>query len=388
MNVYLDWAATSVPDPDICRKVSECSTEFYGNPSSQHQEGQKASRVLEESRERCARALGVKASEIIFTSGGTESNNMVLLSFLRKPSRGTVILSPIEHPAILEPAEVLREAGYRIKFIKPEPDGIITVQTLEKALTEDTRLVTVMAVNNETGAIQPVSQLADAVHRYAAEHGRKIHFHCDAVQGTGKVSIDFSDSNIHSFSISGHKLRGPRGIGILVLKNQIQCVVQGGHQESGIRPGTENTPAIFGMSLALEQAMTNLDRNISQAHTLMDGLISRLSQDQAYTIIPQSRPEHPEKYSPYIISLAAVPVPGEIMARVLDDSGFCVGTGSACSNRKKSLSKTLEAMKVPEETSFSRIRVSIGYTTLQEDLESFMEALDRQSRIMLKTYRK
>ena len=387
MSIYLDWAATAVPDPVILKDIYDCSLKTFGNPSSVHQAGQEASAVLEECRTRCAAALGVKKEEVYFTSGGTESDNIVLLSLLRKPSRGTVLVSAIEHPAVLEPAAVLADNGYKVAYLKPGADGIIRQGTLEKALTPDTKLVTVMAVNNETGAVQPVHQLAAAVQRYAQECGHKIHFHCDAVQGTGKVKLDFADPNIHSWAISAHKIQGPRGAGILVLKNTIQTMVRGGGQENGIRPGTENTAAIYGMTIALEKALADLDKNSAHAYHIMDTLLEKLGKNPAYTIIPANRKSGDEHYSPYVLSLAATPIPAEVLARTLDDKGICVGTGSACSNRKKGQSKTLAAMGVADNISFSRIRVSIGYITTEEEIEQFIQTLDQESSILRKALR-
>ena len=387
MELYLDWAATAVPDPDIIKASYDCALSTFGNPSSVHQTGQQASAVLEECRIRCAEALGVKKEEIFFTSGGTESDNIVLLSLLRKPSRGTVLVSAIEHPAVLEPAAVLAENGYKVAYLKPGADGIIKTTALEKALTPDTKLVTVMAVNNETGAIQQVHELAAAVQNYAKECGHKIHFHCDAVQAAGKVKLNFADPAIHSWAISAHKIRGPRGAGILVLKNTIQTMVRGGGQENGIRPGTENTAAILGMTLALEKALAELDKNSIHAYKLMDSLIEKLGKNSAYTIIPENRKPGDEHYSPYILSLAATPIPAEVLARTLDDKGICVGTGSACSNRKKGQSKTLSAMGVSDNVSFSRIRVSTGSTTTEEDIEEFIRILDQESSILRKALR-
>ena len=387
MSIYLDWAATAVPDPDIIKASYDCALRTFGNPSSVHQTGQQARAVLEECRIRCAKAMGVKKEEIYFTSGGTESDNIVLLSLLRKPSRGTVIVSAIEHPAVLEPAAVLAENGYKVSYLKPGADGIIKPGTLEKALTPDTKLVTIMAVNNETGAVQPVHQLAAAVQNYAKECGHKIHFHCDAVQGTGKVALNFADPAIHSWAVSAHKIRGPRGAGILVLKNTIQTMVRGGGQENGIRPGTENTAAIYGMTLALEKALSDLDKNSTHAYHLMDTLLTTLGKNPAYTIIPENRKPGDKDYSPYVLSLAVAPIPAEVLARTLDDKGICVGTGSACSNRKKGQSKTLAAMGVADDISFSRIRVSTGSTTTEEDIEQFIRTLDQESGILRKALR-
>ena len=376
-----------MPDPEILQKTYECSKQTFGNPSSVHQTGQAASAILEECRVRCAAALGVKKEEVFFTSGGTESDNIVLLSLLRKPSRGTVLVSAIEHPAVLEPAAVLAENGYKAAYLKPGADGIIKVSTLERALTPDTKLVTIMAVNNETGAIQPVHELAAAVQNYAQHCGHKIHFHCDAVQGTGKVKLDFADPNIHSWAISAHKIRGPRGAGILVLKNTIQTMVRGGGQENSIRPGTENTAAIYGMTLALEKVLADLDKNSTHAYKLMDTLLTALAKNPTYQVIPESRKPGDAHYSPYVLSLAATPIPAEVLARTLDDKGICVGTGSACSNRKKGQSKTLAAMGVADDVSFSRIRVSIGSTTTEKEIAEFIQTLDQESSILRKALR-
>ena len=387
MCIYLDWAATAVPDSDIIKASYNCALSTFGNPSSVHRTGEAARAILEECRTRCASAMGVKKEEVYFTSGGTESNNAVLLSLLRKPSRGTVLVSAIEHPAVLEPAAVLAENGYKVAYLKPDSDGIIKPSTLEKALTPDTKLVAVMAVNNETGAVQPVHQLAAAVHNYASECGHKIHCHCDAVQGTGKVQLNFADPAIHSWAISAHKIMGPRGAGILVLKNTIQTMVRGGGQENGIRPGTENTAAIYGMTLALEKAIADLDKNWAHASHLMNTLLEALGQNQTYTIIPTNRKPGDTDYSPYVLSLAATPIPAEVLARTLDDKGICVGTGSACSNRKKGQSKTLAAMGVADDISFSRIRVSVGSTTTEDEIAQFIQILNQESSILRKALR-
>ena len=250
MNTYLDWAATSVPDKEIIRKTAETAIEIYGNPSSKHGEGLKAKELLEKSREICSESLSVPVKSIFFTSGGTESNNMALFSLLRKKKRGKLLISSIEHPAVSEPCRILKEAGFTVIKINPGKDGIIKPESFLKHLDTDVQFAAMMLVNNETGAVQPVKETAALIKNFAKENNTKIHFHCDAVQGIGKIRVDVSDKNIDTVSISAHKFSGPRGCGLLIINSMLLPLFSGGGQEAGKRAGTENLPGIYGTALA------------------------------------------------------------------------------------------------------------------------------------------
>ena len=378
MSTYLDWAATSVPDPEIIKKSAETASEIFGNPSSLHSEGLKAKNLLEKSREICAKSLSVQNKNIYFTSGGTESNNIALLSLLRKKKRGKILVSSIEHPAVSEPCKILKEAGFTVIMINPEKNGIARPESFMKQMDSDVQFVSLMLVNNETGAVQPVHETASAVKKYAKDNSLKIHFHCDAVQGIGKVSFNPADNNIDTVSISAHKFSGPRGCGILVVNSSIMPLFTGGGQEGGLRAGTENLPGIHGTALALEKAVNNFSERHNKAEKLYKLLFDRLSSVRACEIIPDERKRSDENYSPYILNTSFKPVPAEVLTRVLSDRGFCISSGSACSSNNKKHSDTLSAMKIDNKKAFSAVRISTGFTTTEDDINNFCDALEEE----------
>jgi len=380
VSVYLDWAATAPPDPEILELSSKAALEFPGNPSSAHPAGLAARVALEGARERVARALGVAAGSVIFTSGGTESNHLPMLSLLQRPARGSIALSAIEHPSVSELAKSLAAAGWRVHSIPCDRDGIVSPEAVVSALHEDTALVCVMAVNNETGAIQPVAEIARAL-RSATGPGtgrRPAHFHVDAVQAVGKVLIDLKADGIDTASASAHKIAGPRGIGILVANRAFEPFVRGGGQEGGTRPGTENLAGAMALALALERARLDHSR-LDRARGLMARIVSGLRSIPGVTTIPASRGETDPRFSPWILQAATANVPGEVLVRVLGERGIFVSTGSACSSKKKSR-PVLEAMGVSAETRQNAFRVSIGPTTSDGDVDAFLAELDRATR--------
>lgn len=236
-----------------------------------------------------------------------------------------------------------------------------------------------MLVNNETGAVQPVRETAALIKKYAKENSIKIHFHCDAVQGIGKVKFDVSDKNIDTVSISAHKFSGPRGCGLLIINSMLLPLFSGGGQESGTRAGTENLPGIYGTALALKKAAEDFEEKYANAEKLFSILYSRVSRVKGAEIIPASRPVNSENYSPYILNLTIPPVPAEVLTRVLSDKGFCISSGSACSSINKKHSDTLSSMNIDNRKAFSAIRISTGYTTTEEDVNSFCDALEEEA---------
>jgi cysteine desulfurase len=375
MKGYLDWAATSIPDPEIIDKTASAAKKIFANPSSKHSEGIKAKELLDKSRKICASALSVPEKNIIFTSGGTESNNIAVLSLLRKKKRGKILISAIEHPAVSEPCRILKESGFKVVKINPDIDGIVKPESVIKHLDNDVQFVSVMLVNNETGAIQRAAEIAASVKQFASENSTKIYFHCDAVQGTGKVKFNFSDKNIDSISVSSHKFSGPRGAGILIVNTSVLPLLSGGGQESGIRPGTENLASIYGMSLALKKTAASIDERGIKSKKLLSLLYSHLTEIKGGEIIPSSREIDDSRYSPYILNITFPPVPAEVLTRILSDRGFCISSGSACSSINKKHSDTLLAMKIDNKKAFSAVRISTGYTTTEEDIEAFCSIL-------------
>lgn len=377
---YFDWAATSPADEDILQESLAISIKSWGNPSSVHQIGKNAALVLQEARSTAAKALGVKAENIYFTSGGTESDQIPLLSILNKPQKGTVLISSIEHPAIREQALALKKCGCNVVQIPCDSKGIICVESLEKLITNDTMLVCVMAVNNETGAIQPIYQIADLLKK-VSQGKRKPKFHVDCVQAAGKIPLDLNYDGIDSAALSAHKICGPRGIGIFYSKNPIEPFLCGGGQEKGIRSGTENLFGAVAFSKCLERYFIKKNDNIAiqkynEQVEITNSFIKKLSELKGCTIIPENRAnlEDSSLYSPWVIQASFKNIPGNVMLRALDSKGFFISTGSACSTKKQSR-PILEAMNVNKDLRESSVRFSFGPHTTQKAIDELFDAV-------------
>ena len=375
---YFDWAATSPADEVILREALEKTLENWGNPSSVHQIGKDARNLLEEARNNVSKVLGVKSDSVYFTSGGTERNQIVLLSMLNKLQKGTILISSIEHPAIREQAAALKKTGWNIVSIPADKYGIITPDAVEQLLTDDTMLVCVMAVNNETGSIQPVYQIADLItEKYKGK--RKPKFHVDCVQAAGKIPLNLNYSGIDSAALSAHKICGPRGIGILYMKDAQEAFLRGGGQEKGIRSGTENVFGALAFSKCLEKYFilnetSKTYTEFTKQKTVTENFVKKLSELKGCTIVPEGRLEAPDNFSPYVVQAAFDKIPGNVMLRALDAKGFCISTGSACST-KKANRPVLEAMHVPANIRETAVRFSFGPITTEESIEELFEEI-------------
>ncbi len=352
---YFDWAATSPADEDILKEAVEATLQNWGNPSSSHEVGKKAHGLLEEARERAAKALGLPASSIYFTSGGTESDQIPLLAQLCKPAKGTVLISSIEHPAVREQAFALKNCGWNVVQLPVDKNGIVTPESVTGCLTSDTTLVCIMAVNNETGSIQPIYEIADAITAWAADK-RKPKLHVDCVQAAGKIQLNLAYPGIDSAALSSHKICGPRGIGILYMKDTIDVFLRGGGQEKGIRSGTENVLGALAFSLALERYYNKEKPELEAASAKF---VEDLSKLKGCTLVPPGRLQAPELFSPYVVQAAFDHIPGNVMLRALDSKGFYISTGSACSS-KKNKRPVLEAMHITPQLSENAVRFSFG----------------------------
>ncbi len=371
---YFDWAATSPIYPESLEKYIDVSAKFFYNSSSVYSKGLETNKLLNFSRLECAKLLGVSEENIFFTSGGTESNNIVISSFINRLSKGTILVSEIEHPSVLNPILELEKYGYKIEKLKPNKEGIITPETLAKKLKKDVKLIAIMLVNNETGAIQPIKELAEATHKYEKLIGKKIHFHCDIVQAVGKIEVNIKELNISSASISAHKFSGPKGIGILYLDKKLETIYKGGGQESGIRSGTQNLPAIVTMVQSLRIATSSIVPNQKIAKTIKKYLISKLKEIEGVKIIS----ENSKNYSPYILTISPVGIPAEVTMRILDEKGLYVSNGSACSsNSKKKDNYVLKSMGISQDAIKSSIRISWGHSTTLKDAEKLIEELKK-----------
>lgn len=382
--LYFDWAATAMVEEDIVREAAEIAIQHFGNPSSLHFLGSHAKNLLTQIRSDCAKALQVKPETIFFTSGGTEANHLPLLSLLQRPAPGTIIISAIEHPAVREQAEMMRHCGWKVIQVAPDGAGIVPVAAIEKVLTSDTVLVCLMAVNNETGAIQPVYQVADLLNKFAKETGkRRPKLHVDCVQAAGKIPLSLSHPGIDSAALSAHKIGGPRGIGILYLAQRFEGFVRGGGQEQGIRSGTENIAGAWAFGKCLERHFLS-EKNregaafqrFVQQKNMTDNFIAQLKDIKGCRLIPEARDTDAlkDKFSPWIVQAAFEGIPGEVLVRALSEKSIAISTGSACSSRKLSR-PVLEAMGVSKELATNGVRFSFGPATQQQELDKLIAAL-------------
>lgn len=373
---YFDWAATSPVDSDIAKESLEESLINWGNPSSIHSIGKTANEVLTQARHRAAKSIGVSSDNIYFTSGGTESDHLALLSVLSKPVKGRILISSIEHPALREEAEAIKKLGWEVISLQADKDGIITPENVVEHLTNDTYLVTVMAVNNETGVIQPIYKIADAINKWS-QGRRKSKFHVDCVQAAGKIPLNLSYKGIDSAALSSHKICGPRGIGILYLKDPIDSFLRGGGQEKGIRSGTENLFGALAFSKCLERYYMQEGKeknNFEFKEDYSNEFLEKISKLKGTTIIPPSRMEKKELFSPYVIQAAFKNIPGKVMLRALDAKGFSISTGSACSARKNKR-PVLEAMHINSDLQETSVRFSFGPHSTKEGIEDLYQAV-------------
>ncbi|AEJ19464.1 Cysteine desulfurase [Gracilinema caldarium DSM 7334] len=373
---YFDWAATTPPFPELYNILAQAP---FGNPSSRHREGREARQALEDARRRCAQVLGVKPEQLIFTSGGTESNALALQSLLVRHSTAGLLYGATEHPSVRENAEQLQRLYIPVASIPAERDGRIGIEavlkTMEKARERNlpVRMLAIMAVNNETGAITDIETIVQTVRQLP---GPALHIHTDLVQTIGKVPFSLAGSGIDSAAISAHKLGGPRGIGLLYLKRPLIPLTRGGEQEWGFRPGTENVAGALAMAYCLEQLATpdKLVKHYEAAQQRMAQLISGLKKSGNCMLIPEDRQEQDPRFSPYILQAAFPGIPGEVMVRALDDAGIAISTGSACSSGKIER-PVLKAMGIDADTSFCSVRFSQGWATTEQDIETLLHAV-------------
>ena len=374
---YFDWAATAPqdnisPSTDDIPAVTADKVPF-GNPSSRHFEGRSAKEALESARSRCAAVLGIKPETLYFTSGGTEANCISLFSNLLRPA-GRITCSLAEHPSITENVDVLNKLGKPTGKLPVDVFGRLSPEILEKILEKysDTRYAAIMYVNNETGAINNIKSIND----FFKNNKKPVHFHCDMVQAAGKIPIDLSFCDSASFS--AHKIGGPRGIGLLYLRRNCEVLYSGGGQERKIRPGTENTLGALAMAHCLEKhaASNIIETEYAKALSRMKYLMDAIDKTGRCVIIPAERKENEDIFSPYILQAAFMEIPGEVMVRALDDLGFAISTGSACSS-STSERPVLKAMGIDEKTMRCGIRISQGWSTTDEEIDFLADAIKK-----------
>jgi cysteine desulfurase len=357
--IYLDNNATTPLLPAVWDAMRPFLTEVYGNPASAHRVGQRARRALEDAREQTAALLDAHPDEVIFTSGGTEANNLALFGLTGEPP-GHLIVSPIEHPSVREPVGQLERAGFAVSRLPVGRDGVVSAAALSELLRPETRLVSVMLANHETGAVQPVAQLAAAVAGRAA-------FHCDAVQAVGKRPVRFHELGVTTLSLSGHKFHGPKGVGALLVRRGTRLRPQfwGGHQQQGRRPGTEPVALAVGLARALELWHQQADARIAHVTRLRQHFLSRLRE----TAAPVALNGPAEGGLPHTLNLSFPGCRAEALLMALDLAGVACSTGSACSSGSLLPSPVLKAMSVPEDVLHSAMRFSFSALLTEAELE-------------------
>ncbi len=369
--IYLDHAATTPLDEEVFNEMKPYFSEKFGNASSLHSFGREAREAMENSRKKIAKMLNAKPNEIIFTSGGTESNNLAIKGIvLANKNKGNhIITSKIEHPAVLEVFKSLEKEGIKTTFIGVDNKGVINLEELKKAINEKTILVSIMFANNEIGSIQPIEEIG----KICKNQKHKVYFHTDAVQALGKEKIDVRKMNIDLLSASGHKIYGPKGIGVLHINQdaKIEGIQQGGGHEFHLRSGTENIPGIVGFAFALEKMEKNREKENKRLKDLRDYTIDRILNEIPKSYLNGGR----EKRLANNINVSFDDIEGEAMLIRLDQEGIAVSTGSACSSHSLEPSHVLTAIGLKPEQAHGSLRITLGKSTTKEDLEYTLNKL-------------
>ena len=371
MEVYLDNSATTRCFDEVAELMTKIMCEDYGNPSSLHRKGVQAEQYIRYAKETIAKNLKVNEKEIFFTSGGTESDNLALRGCAYANCRAGrhLITTQIEHPAILQTMKQLEEEGFRVTYLPVDEKGCIRPEDLQRAITGETILVSIMHTNNEVGSLQPIEEAGALIKRM----NPRILFHVDAVQGYGKFRILPKKMHIDLLSVSGHKIHGPKGIGFLYVdeKVKIKPILFGGGQQNGLRSGTENVPAIAGLAKAIEIVYSKLDREVEELYQIKEAFVEGVKQ------IPDVFVNgHPGRDgAPHVVSVSFQGVRSEVLLHALEDKGVYVSAGSACSAHKPQPSATLQAMGIDKELLGSTIRFSFSAFTTMDEISYTLQGL-------------
>jgi len=376
--IYLDNAASTAVHPEVVKEMLPYFDVQYGNPSSIHQFGRKAKNAIQKARKQVSALIGAEPDEILFTSGGTESNNTILYGVPKlhemthvnfKLENNHIITSSIEHEAVLKPCKKLEEMGLKITYIPVDEHGIVDYNDVANSITENTVLVSIMFANNEVGTIQPIKEISEICKKY------QIPLHTDAVQAVGKVPINVKELGVDALSVSSHKINGPKGIGALFIKKGLRVSPQilGGGQENGMRSGTENVASIVGFGKACEIAKERLNENISHFQTLHSTMLSRVIKEISHVKLNG----HSEKRIFNNIHLTFMGVNGEDLIIKLDEHGIAASTGSACSMHTQKASHVLKAMGFNHEQITGSLRMSFGYLNTLDEVEQTIDVLKK-----------
>lgn len=372
MKVYFDNSATTQVTESVKNIVVKAMTEDFGNPSSMHMAGVEAEKYIKDAQDIISKILKVDPKEIYFTSGGTESNNMAIIgaAMAGKRSGNKIITSSIEHASVASPMKYLEEQGFEVTYLPVDNKGVINLDSLKDAMNEETILVSIMQVNNEVGAIQPIGEIGKII----KEINPKAIFHVDAIQSFGKMDIKPKKDNVDILSVSGHKIHGPKGSGFVYIKKntKLNPIILGGGQQMGVRSGTENVPGIAGIGQAAKDCYDSLEENVKKITSLKDYLIDKLEKMESVTVNSQKGDEG----APHIVSVSFSGVRSEVLLHALEDRGVYISAGSACSSNKPAISATLKAMGVAKELLDSTVRFSFSKFNTIEEIDYAVEQLE------------
>ena len=373
MEVYLDNSATTAAFPEVAELVAKVMCEAYGNPSSMHNKGLEAEQYIKEAKEIIAKNLKCDVKSILFTSGGTESDNMALIGVAEanKRSGKHIITTSIEHHAILETTEHLKDMGYEITYLKVDGNGRISLDELREAIRPDTIIVSIMHTNNEIGSVQPLEEAGKLIKSI----NPAIVFHTDAVQGYGKNIIIPKKCNIDLMSVSAHKIHGPKGVGFLYIGDKIKInpIIFGGGQQKGMRSGTENVPGIAGMAKAVSLCYKNLTEDVNHLYELKDYFIENVLKIEGTKVNGLTGRDS----APHIVSLSVRGIRAEVLLHALEEKGIYVSSGSACATNKPSISATLKSIGLQTELLDSTIRFSFCVNTTEEEIDYVLDKLPK-----------
>lgn len=370
--IYFDNSATTQVLPEVLSTYNAVSEKIWGNPSSLHAMGEQAFNLLEQSRKQIADLLHCNIDEIYFTSGGTEGDNWVVkgTAIEKRPYGRHIITSSVEHPAVLNSLHQLEKLGYDVTYLPVDENGRVSAEDLKIAIRKDTILVSIMAVNNEVGAIQPLKEIAAVLEDFP-----KIHFHVDAVQGVGKgIQELLEQDRVDILTFSGHKFHAPRGIGFMYKKRgrMIAPLMSGGGQEKALRSGTENLPAIASMAKALRLTLENEEKKVAQQKAIKEKIYNHISKRSKVTVFSKLNDE----FAPHILCFAISGVRGETIVHAFENYDIYISTTSACSSKKGITSGTLTAMKIPDNIATSAVRVSLDEKNTLAEADKFIEIFD------------
>ncbi len=372
MEIYLDNSATTRVFPEVQELIREVMDVEYGNPSSLHHKGVEAEDYIKKAKTQIAKCLKIQEKEIVFTSGGTESNNMAIIGTAMANRRAGmhIITSSIEHPSVTQPMKYLEELGFRVTYLAVHKDGTISMEALEEALDEETILVSLMYVNNEIGTVEPVEEVAKRIKK----NNPATLFHVDAIQAFGKFPIYPKKQGIDLLSVSGHKIHGPKGVGFLYVneKVKIKPIILGGGQQKGMRSGTENVPGAAGLGLAAEIVHKHLLEEQTRLYELRQAFVDGVQALDGVTVNGCLK----EAAAPQIVSVSFEGVRSEVLLHALEDQGIYVSAGSACSSNKPAVSATLKNIGMKRELLDSTIRFSFGAYTTMEDINTTIKSLE------------